>query len=130
VSGIIASIITILIIAPMSVYIILFSFCKWITKKHKWSIDLAVIGSMPFIISSVYFIFLSLWDVSLLWVIFIVMAISGIVISIILWKRDPDMEWNRIAKGFCRINFVVFHIVYAFTFFYGLIYEIFTAVIS
>ncbi|KIL44785.1 DUF3397 domain-containing protein [Jeotgalibacillus soli] len=117
------------VIAPFLVYIALFSFVKWVTGHHKSAVNFAVDGTTPFMIIAVYFLLLSIWEVSLLWVLLLVMCMVGITFSFYKWRREPDFEWRKVWKGFWRINFLLYTIGYVFLFLCGLTLEVFQAVI-
>lgn len=115
-------------IGPLGVYVIVFAIAKWISKDHKRSVSIAVFFAAPCTIGAVYFTMLSIWDVSLLWLILILMAFIGVITSFFLWKRDQDMHWVRINKGFWRLNFVVFLIAHVLLMLYGLIEAVYVAI--
>ncbi|WP_245153859.1 DUF3397 domain-containing protein [Jeotgalibacillus proteolyticus] len=99
-------------VAPIVVYVLLFSFAKLMTKQHKRAVNTAIIGTTPFVIGAVYFLILSIWNIDLLWAIIITMALIGIIISFIIWKREDDLDWHKINRGFWRMNLLVFSLTH------------------
>ncbi|TDL35131.1 DUF3397 domain-containing protein [Jeotgalibacillus sp. S-D1] len=128
-SEFIAFLLGIFMILPTGVYVILFTCTKLITKHHKNAVNVAVYGTTPFAIGSVYFLILTIWEISLLWAILIVMALVGIFLSFFLWKNDPDFYWHKIFKGYWRLNFVIFIFIHGVIVLYGLIQAVIYAVV-
>ena len=114
---------------PVLVYVLLFSLAKGLTKDHKRSVKVGIYSTMPFAIGAVYFSILSIWNVSLLWLIGIGMATVGIFVVFYLWRRDPDLYWDKISTGFWRLNFMLLLCCHALLVIYGVSREIFLAII-
>ncbi|MDG5470193.1 DUF3397 domain-containing protein [Jeotgalibacillus sp. ET6] len=120
----IAFVLSIFIIMPFLVYLLLFSITKWLTGNHKYAVNLAVYCSTPFVIGSVYFLMLAIWEQSFLWLILILMAFIGIYLAFYIWKNNDDFDWQKIYRGFWRMNFALFTLVYGILIVFGLLYSV------
>ncbi|KIL47618.1 DUF3397 domain-containing protein [Jeotgalibacillus campisalis] len=120
----IAFVISIFIAMPILVYILLFSSAKWLTKNHRYAVNLAIYGATPFVIGSVYFLFLTIWNVSLLWLILIFMALIGIILAFYIWQKNDDFDWHKLYRGFWRMNFAFFLMIYSFLLAFGILYSV------
>ncbi|MEW9501402.1 DUF3397 domain-containing protein [Jeotgalibacillus marinus] len=114
---------------PLLVYVILFSLIKGLIRNHKRSVKFAVYGTTPFAFGAVYFSILSIWNVSLLWLMLIGMAIMGISVVSYLWRQDADLHWSKIVAGFWGLNFVLFMCCHALLVTYGVSREVFLAIV-
>lgn len=123
-AGIVSTILTTLITAPILVYFLVFIVCKQWTKNHQKSINLALDFSTIFFIFSVHFLIITIWEKSFLWVIFIFMSGCAILFVIINWKVKREILFSRFIRGYWRFNFLVFFIAYLTLTIYGLIQSV------
>lgn len=118
--GIVATAVTVPILAWYVVYIITVK----LTKKKKYSIKFAIDVSTFFFILSVHFISIELFDRSYLWIIFILIIISAVVFTILHWKTKEDISMSKVMKGAWRFNFLVFSTGYILLLLIGLVHRI------
>ncbi|WP_042349037.1 DUF3397 domain-containing protein [Bacillus massiliigorillae] len=116
-SGFIATLVTF----PFIGYIIVFVVTKQITKKHRKSMSVALNCSFILLISSVHFFILSIWQVSLLWAILMIVLLSAMLVVIVHHKVKEEIVIVNVLKGVLRINSFLFSIAYVLLVGYGLV---------
>lgn len=123
-STVITSIFATLITIPILVYFLIFVISKLFTKNHRQSVQMAVDISTIFFILSVHFLIITIWERSLLWVIFIFALICAIIFVIISWKIKGEIIFASFIKGFWRLSFLVFFVAYFGLTIFGLIQRV------
>ncbi|HEO8420722.1 DUF3397 domain-containing protein [Niallia sp. FSL W8-0635] len=122
-----SQLISFLVIFPIITLFIVFVISKLITKKHRFSIHLALDISTFFFILSVHFLIQSIWNTSLFIYIIIFILLIGMIFVIIHWKLKEEMEYKKIFKGIWRITFLLFFTLYVVLLIYGLVRSILKA---
>lgn len=106
---------------PFLAWYILYLIQAKITKKKRKSMRRASEFSFLFFAASIYFYAQLLWGVSVLWIIFLIVLVIGIIVLILHRKYRLDMEFPKIIKSMMRFSFAVFFSVYVLMLIYGLI---------
>lgn len=122
-----SQLISFLVVFPIFTLFIVFVISKLITKKHRFSIHLALDISTFFFILSVHFLIQSIWNTSLFIYIIIFILLIGMIFVIIHWKLKEEMEYKKIFKGIWRITFLLFFTLYVVFLIYGLVRSILKA---
>lgn len=121
----IASVISFFVLFPYFCYVIVFSICKLITKKHRFSVHIALDVSTLFFIVSVHFIMQIIWGKSFLGYIFLTLAAIGAGSVIYYWRvNQQEIHYKKMFRTFLRVSFLIFagiHIIFST---YGVIYYI------
>ncbi|RKD75459.1 uncharacterized protein DUF3397 [Sinobaca qinghaiensis] len=110
-----------LLLLPFLAWYILYLIQAKITKKKRKSMRRASEFSFLFFAASIYFYAQLLWGVSVLWIIFLIVLVIGIIVLILHRKYRLDMEFPKIIKSMMRFSFAVFFSVYVLMLIYGLI---------
>ncbi|MGP7818862.1 DUF3397 domain-containing protein [Niallia sp. 01092] len=122
------SILSFFIMFPIVCYFFVFIVCKQWTKKHRFSVHLALDVSTFFFIISVHFLMEALWGKSYLSYIMITILLIGIILVILHWKIKQEINYKKVFRGFWRVNFLLFFCTYLVLMVYGLIYFMITSV--
>lgn len=117
---------TLLLLPFLGWYILYFIQLK-MTKKKRKSIRRTSEFSSLFFAASIYFYAQLLWGMSVLWIIFLVILVIGIVVLILHRKYRLDMEFPKIMKSMMRFSFAVFFAAYILMLLYGLVDYFFIA---
>ncbi|PKG22138.1 DUF3397 domain-containing protein [Niallia nealsonii] len=121
----IASTISFFVLFPYFCYVLVFSICKLVTKKHRFSFYLALDASTIFFISSVHFIMQTIWGISFLGYILLVVVVIGLVLVIYHWRiQKQEINYKKVLRAFWRVNFLIFFCIYFILSTYGIIYYI------
>lgn len=123
-SNIAAAFITI----PILGYIIIFVVSKQITKKHRRAVQNAIDGSTFLFIISVHFLIMAIWEISLLWMILLLVMFIGVGVVLLHWKVKEEIDYKRVFRGFLRFNFLVFFSLYSILLMIGIVQSISNAV--
>ena len=113
------SIIAIYIAVPILVYITVFLILKKSTKDHKKSVQWSIDISTFFFITSVHFLITVLWGEAQLFFIFLFMLVVACVFVSIFWKIKGDINFKKMMKGYWRLNFLLFFVIYLILMVYG-----------
>lgn len=113
---------------PILGYILIFVVSKQITKKHRRAVQNAIDGSTLLFIISVHFLIMTIWDISLLWAILLLIMFIGIGVVLIHWKVKEEIDYPRVFRGFLRFNFLVFFSLYSILIIIGIVQSITNAV--
>ena len=124
VSGLLATLVTL----PILGYIIIFMAAKKLTKNHRRSVQIAMDVSTIFFIVSVHYLILAIWDQHLFWMILLIVLAIGCSVVIVHYKVNQEIVFQKVLRGFWRLNFMCFFCVYSLLFIYGVIFRIITVV--
>lgn len=124
VSGLLATLVTL----PILSYIIIFLTAKKWTKNHRRSVQIAMDVSTVFFIASVHYLILAIWDKHLFWMILLIVLAIGCSVVIVHYKVSQEIVFQKVLRGFWRLNFLCFFCVYSFLFIYGVIFRIIAVV--
>lgn len=121
--SLIASITSFFVLFPYFSYLFIFIICKLITKKQRFSFHLALDVSTLFFILSVHFIMKTIWGISFLGYILLLLIVIGAVLIIYHWKiKQQEINYKKVFQAFWRVNFLVFFGIYFIFSTYGVIY--------
>ncbi|WP_248561002.1 DUF3397 domain-containing protein [Niallia sp. NCCP-28] len=121
----IASIISFFVLFPYFCYVLVFSICKLLTKKHRFSFHLALDASTIFFIGSVHFIMQTIWEISFLGYILLLVVVIGLVLVFYHWGiQKQEINYKKVLRAFWRVNFLIFFGIYFIFSTYGIIYYI------
>ena len=115
-SGIIATLVTL----PLLVYLIIFIGVKQVTGNHRMSVRAGIDVTAFFCMFSVHFLVLSIWGISLLWLILLIAIIVAMAVVIVHHRMKGDIKIKGVWKGFCRLNGLIFIPVHCLLVVYGL----------
>ncbi|MEW9108803.1 DUF3397 domain-containing protein [Cytobacillus gottheilii] len=116
-SGILATFVTL----PIVGYIIVFIAAKQLTKRHKLAVKAAVDISTFFLIVSVHFLILAIWEQSFLWMIIVLLLLIAALFTVIHWRVKHEINFTLVFRGFWRFNFLLFLTAYIVLMAIGLI---------
>lgn len=122
-----SQLISFLVVFPIFTLFIVFVISKLTTKKHRFSIHLALDISTFFFILSVHFLIQSIWNTSLFIYIIIFILLIGMIFVIIHWKLKEEIDYKKVFKGIWRITFLLFFTLYVVLLVYGLVRSILKA---
>ncbi|WP_080846561.1 DUF3397 domain-containing protein [Cytobacillus gottheilii] len=116
-SGILATFVTL----PILGYMIVFIVAKQLTKRHKFAVKAALDVSTFFLILSVHFLILAIWEQSYLWIIIVLLLLIAALFAIIHWRVKHEINFALFFRGFWRFNFLLFLTAYIVLMTIGLI---------
>ncbi|WP_102271556.1 DUF3397 domain-containing protein [Cytobacillus massiliigabonensis] len=123
-SSIIATFVTI----PLLGYLLVFIICKQITKRHRWSVRIALDITTLLFIFSVHYLILTIWEHNYFWLIILFMLIIAIIFVFIFWKVKKEIDFLRVFRGYWRFNFLLFFMAYVVLTVIGLVQSVNTFV--
>ncbi|MCM3667649.1 DUF3397 domain-containing protein [Mesobacillus maritimus] len=127
-AGFISFIIATLVTLPLVGYLLMFIFSKQISKNHKRSVQRAIDFSTLLLIISTHFLVMVIWNQSYLWLILLVLIVLAILFVVFHWKFRQEIEYTRVFKGYWRMNFLLFSLVYVVLILFGLVQRILVVV--
>ncbi|AHI56557.1 DUF3397 domain-containing protein [Listeria ivanovii] len=116
--------VAIIIILPVLIFILtMFISGLWIRKSQR-RIMLAADVSTLFLIIAVHFFMIVLFNHSFLLYILLFLFILGIVIVLIAAKKEGEIHFSKILRGYWRLCFFIFALLYVGLYLYGIIYSL------
>ncbi|WP_077211425.1 DUF3397 domain-containing protein [Bacillus dakarensis] len=109
---------------PLLGYLIIFIVSKQVTKQHRRSVHLALDVSTVLFIISVHFLIVTIWEKSFLWLILLMMSSIGIVVVLAHWKLKQEVDFQKVFRGFWRVNFLLFFSAYMVLIIIGIIQSV------
>ncbi|MDX5476191.1 MAG: DUF3397 domain-containing protein [Bacillaceae bacterium] len=120
-STILASLFATLVTLPLLTMIVIYFISRKITRSNKKSFHYAIDFSTVFFILSVHYLIVTIWDKSFFLILTSILLLIGIFIVIVQYKVREELDFTRVAKGFWRINFLLFFVAYFCLSLYGII---------
>ncbi|WP_053366102.1 DUF3397 domain-containing protein [Bacillus sp. FJAT-27245] len=120
-STILSSIFALFIFLPLLGYVLVFSICKLLTGSHRRSVGLALDATTFLLVVSVHFLIMTIWKISFLWLIFVVLMSIGMGTAVIQWKTKGEVVLGNVFKGFWRFTFLLFFAAYIGLILFGLV---------
>jgi hypothetical protein len=120
VSGLVATLVTL----PILSYIVFFIVAKKWTKNHRRSVQIAMDLSTVFFIFSVHYLIIAIWDIHLFWMIMLIVLAIACIVVLVHYKIKQEIVFEKVLKGFWRLNFAFFFCMYFLLLFYGVIIRI------
>ncbi|QFT88768.1 hypothetical protein FIU87_08935 [Bacillus sp. THAF10] len=119
--GLVATFVTIPIIALFLFY----TLAKFITKNNKKAFHLAIDGTTFFFILAVHFLLVIIWNQTMLWVVMIILLFSAFLVVLANYIVKQEIELKRVIKGFWRLNFLMFFVVYSLLSVFGILQRVY-----
>ncbi|WP_338672807.1 DUF3397 domain-containing protein [Listeria seeligeri] len=114
----------IIIILPVIVFILsIFISGLWIRKSQR-RIMFAADMSTLFLIIAVHFFMIVLFGHSFLLYILLFLFTLGIVIVLMAAKKEGEIQFKKIIRGYWRLCFFLFALLYVGLYLYGIIYSL------
>ncbi|CAM2362276.1 DUF3397 domain-containing protein [Listeria seeligeri] len=114
----------IIIILPVIVFILsMFISGLWMRKSQR-RIMFAADMSTLFLIIAVHFFMIVLFEHSFLLYILLFLFTLGIVIVLIAAKKEGEIQFKKIIRGYWRLCFFLFALLYVGLYLYGIIYSL------
>ncbi|AIS60445.1 DUF3397 domain-containing protein [Listeria ivanovii] len=114
----------IIIILPVVVFILsMFISGLWMRKRQR-RIMFAADMSTLFLIIAVHFFMIVLFGHSFLLYILLFLFTLGIVIVLIAAKKEGEIQFKKIIRGYWRLCFFLFALLYVGLYLYGIIYSL------
>lgn len=120
----VSSIAAVFITLPFIGYIIFFISAKQFTRNHKRSVQFAMDMSTLLFIVSVHYLIVTIWDKHIFWLIMLIMIANALVVVLVHYKVKGEIIFQKVLKGFWRVNFAFFLCAYLLLFSIGLITSI------
>ncbi|MBC1421249.1 DUF3397 domain-containing protein [Listeria seeligeri] len=115
----------IIIILPVIVFILsMFISGLWIRKSQR-RIMFAADMSTLFLIIAVHFFMIVLFGHSFLLYILLFLFSLGIVIVLMAAKKEGEIQFKKIIRGYWRLCFFLFALLYVGLYIYGIIFSLF-----
>lgn len=113
-------------IAPLLLYVLVFLIAIFMNGDSKKSLQLAADISTFFLIFSVHYLIITIWNKSLFGFIFLFLLLLLGLFTYLYKNIKGHFNYLLILKGFWRMSFLIFLILYIFLMVYGLISSAFT----
>lgn len=127
-SALLSNVVAALVTIPILGYILIFVISKQITKKHRRAVQIAIDGSTLLFIIAVHYLIMTIWEISLLWAIILLILLIGILVAFLHWKVKEEIDYQKVLRGFWRFNFLVFFSIYTILLIIGVVQSISKAV--
>ncbi|MBM7578403.1 DUF3397 domain-containing protein [Jeotgalibacillus terrae] len=107
-----ANLLSILLYAPYLIYLLVFIIVKKISSRHRLAVSSGINATNPFLIGSVYFLILFIWEISIFWVLCLIVAAIGILTAFYIRSKKDDFTISNIIKSTWRLSFLVFFLLH------------------
>lgn len=107
-----ATVFATLVTVPIIGYFVVFVIAKQITKKHRKAVHIALDITTVLFILSVHYLIVTIWELSLLWLILILMIAMAILSLLLQYKVNEEVDFKKVFRGFWRFNFLLFFSAY------------------
>ncbi|MBC1624691.1 DUF3397 domain-containing protein [Listeria welshimeri] len=114
----------IIIVLPVIIFILTMLLSGFRFRKTQRRIMLSVDVSTIFLIIAVHFFMMVLFNKSFLLYILLFLFILGIVIVVIAAKKEGEIQYRKIIRGYWRLCFFIFALLYVALYLYGIIYSL------
>lgn len=126
VSGLLATLVTL----PILSYILIFIGAKTWTKNHRRSVHIAMDLSTVLFIVSVHYLIIAIWDKHLFWLIMLFVLAIGCSVVLVHYKVKQEIIFEKVLKGFWRLNFICFFFTYILLILFGVVTRILSIVMT
>ncbi|WP_096154736.1 MULTISPECIES: DUF3397 domain-containing protein [Bacillus] len=120
-STIFAGLFATLVTLPLLTMFVIYFISRKITRSNKKSFHYAIDLSTVFFILAVHYLIVTIWGKSLFLILTSILLLIGILIVIVQYKIREELDFSRVAKGFWRLNFLLFFVTYFCLSLYGII---------
>lgn len=114
----------IIIILPVVVFVLTLFLARFKFRKPQRRIMLAADLSTIFLIIAVHFFMIVIFNRSFLLYILLFLFILGIVIVVLAAKKEGEIQFCKILRGYWRLCFFIFALLYVVLYLYGIIYSL------
>ncbi|HBM3599076.1 TPA: DUF3397 domain-containing protein [Listeria innocua] len=114
----------IIIILPVVVFVLTLFLACFKFRKPQRRIMLAADLSTIFLIIAVHFFMIVIFNRSFLLYILLFLFILGIVIVVLAAKKEGEIQFRKILRGYWRLCFFIFALLYVVFYLYGIIYSL------
>ncbi|MBC1379121.1 DUF3397 domain-containing protein [Listeria innocua] len=114
----------IIIILPVVVFVLTLFLARFKFRKPQRRIMLAADLSTIFLIIAVHFFMIVIFNRSFLLYILLFLFILGIVIVVLAAKKEGEIQFRKILRGYWRLCFFIFALLYVVLYLYGIIYSL------
>ncbi|EAD5679866.1 DUF3397 domain-containing protein [Listeria innocua] len=114
----------IIIILPVVVFVLTLFLARFKFRKPQRRIMLAADLSTIFLIIAVHFFMIVIFNRSFLLYILLFLFILGIVIVVLAAKKEGEIQFRKILRGYWRLCFFIFALLYVVFYLYGIIYSL------
>lgn len=125
-ASLLSTIISVFILLPALLFIVVLSILLLLRKRRQTAFQLAADISTIFFILSVYFLAIIIWDRSLFFPLIVFMILCFMLFSWIYWKEKSRFDFIKIFRGFWRLMFLIFFLLYVCLMVYGIITSAFS----
>lgn len=125
-ASLLSTIISVLILLPALLFIVVLSILLLLRKRRQTAFQQAADISTIFFILSVYFLAIIIWDRSLFFPLIVFMILCFMLFSWIYWKEKSRFDFIKIFRGFWRLMFLIFFLLYVCLMVYGIITSAFS----
>lgn len=125
-ASLLSTIISVFILLPALLFIVVLSILLLLRKRRQTAFQLAADISTIFFILSVYFLAIIIWDRSLFFPLIVFMILCFMLFSWIYWKEKSRFDFIKIFRGFWRLMFLIFFLLYVCLMMYGIITSAFS----
>ncbi|WP_311769356.1 DUF3397 domain-containing protein [Listeria booriae] len=113
------------IVAPVLIFAITFMVTQYMTKRTPKAVKRSADVTTFFLILAVHFFMIILFDRSFLLYILLLLFLVGIAFVALYAKSQGEINFRKVIRGYWRICFFTFAILYLLLFIYGIIKSIF-----
>ncbi|WP_408916905.1 DUF3397 domain-containing protein [Caldifermentibacillus hisashii] len=125
-ASLLSTIISVFILLPALLFIVVLSILLLLRKRRQTAFQQAADISTIFFILSVYFLAIIIWDRLLFFPIIVFMILCFMLFSWIYWKEKSRFDLTKIFRGFWRLMFLIFFLLYVCLMMYGIITSAFS----
>lgn len=119
--NIIAIVFALFVTIPIVTWVFLYFLFAFILKNKKRAFQISTDLSTFFAMIAVYLLIYQIWQISVFWLIIILILLCGMIFTTIYWKLGKDIEIRKMIRGIWRLNFLLFMSAYLLLFIYGMI---------
>ncbi|MDQ0244201.1 Ca2+/Na+ antiporter [Bacillus fengqiuensis] len=121
-AGVTATFVTI----PVLSFLISYMILRKVTKNKRKSFHISTDIMTLFLILSVNYLTLVIWEKSFLWLIALLLLVIAMITVFLQWKVQQDVQLKKVVKGFWRISFLLFFVGHIGLTVYGLVFRIYS----
>lgn len=125
-ASLLSTIISVFILLPALLFIVVLSILLLLRKRRQTAFQQAADISTIFFILSVYFLAIIIWDRSLFFPLIVFMILCFMLFSWIYRKEKSRFDFIKIFRGFWRLMFLIFFLLYVCLMVYGIITSAFS----
>jgi hypothetical protein len=125
-ASLLSTIFSVFILLPAILFILILIILLLLRIRRQTAFQLAADISTMFFILSVYFLAIIIWEHSLFFPFIVFMVLCFMLFSWIYWKEKSRFDFIKIFRGFWRLMFLIFFLLYICLMVYGIITSAFS----